>query len=749
MRYFPLKAITAIVFLAIGGFIYQTSGGSGDYHPQDVATVQSIMAGSGFSSLRFWVAKDDPAKWGRDSRGRKIEWNNERPRRLVILELPESALSGEVDLSSLAKLRRLDLANNKELVGFKGLTGLKRLESLNLSGTGFSYIKVSELPSLRELDLSHCRLDKSDFSGNASLESIKLSGTSIGEFLLLRKGELRHLDLSDSDLLKLELDALKNLESLKLGGPLKSLEIKDSALRSVNMSALPELKELSVYNCPLDMLDLGNNLELEKVFLMLTSLRSLNINANVKLKEVLIAMSPLTALDVSSNPELKTLGLFALRIDEQASLQGLERLKKLESLALSALGLETVRIADEAPLANLDLSDTPIRALDLRAYSKLRELGLSNSRLSSIDLSENKLLERLDLANTPLTALVLNDHPYVKKLDVSGTGLKTIDLGDKPYLESLNVSKTALSRLDLSSGRKISDLNISDTLISDLDLKACLSLRNLKASGSRLALPDLSGNKVLASLSLSRTPLTALDLNANGWLKSLDVSRTPLEELDISKNLVLQSLDVYGAGIIELDLSGTDSLDYLTAGGTSLPVILTSRTRRAAGAPLKLKELKTDQQSPLAFGPDFRVKIERLRWCGFFPGFAEWDEGAPRLDLAKAYGLTDDRLVLAEVTDSLGDVAAENLWPFRPYRIRDISPRLAELCDEFKVDPAASLSFTNRFLFEQFDRNGFVTLSGGEHQPVLKLPWGTIFFKDVIKVGPAEKNRMLPDVMSR
>lgn len=149
---------------------------------------------------------------------------------------------------SLTHITALDLSDNS-LSKVEGIEALSRLSILTLSAN----ILVS-LPSMLcfvhivKLDLAHNHLSvlPKDFGHLTSLRELDLSGNSIGS-----------LPDSFSRLCRLEIFNISSnrLFVLPYGfslSKLRMLHANNNELRSLNLGKLPELKELSIRNNPID-----------------------------------------------------------------------------------------------------------------------------------------------------------------------------------------------------------------------------------------------------------------------------------------------------------------------------------------------------------------------------------------------------------------------------------------------------------------------------------------------------------------
>lgn len=139
-------------------------------------------------------------------------------------------------LSSLSNLKILELSHNPlfenssgiSLVAFLKNFSLHKLYLSNVGGSSGDFANIGELSNLRELDLSHNRID--------SVEGLKLSNLAYLKYLDLSHNSIARISSGDvpKTLVKLNL-ASNNLSSFAFGGDLSSLEVLDLSKNSVNV----------------------------------------------------------------------------------------------------------------------------------------------------------------------------------------------------------------------------------------------------------------------------------------------------------------------------------------------------------------------------------------------------------------------------------------------------------------------------------------------------------------------------------
>ena len=239
-----------------------------------------------------------------------------------------------------------------DTTGIELLTGLKEL---NLFGTNdFPSVNVSTMPNLSTLHLSGSSLQMLDLRSNSQLRSLSYYGPC-------------------SNAETVELHSCPLLEKLYIEAPIRSLDL----------SACPMLKELTLRGCQLDSIDLSQNPELQDLDCA-APLSTLDVTRCSKL-ESLYFQGDISQLDLSCNPQLKELSVIA----------------KLNMLDLS----------HNPELSLLQCEYNTLRSLDVSMLPKLERLICYDNALTELDLSHNPQLQVLNCADNSLSSLDLRACP--------------------------------------------------------------------------------------------------------------------------------------------------------------------------------------------------------------------------------------------------------------------------------------------------------------------------------------------------
>ena len=185
---------------------------------------------------------------------------------------------------------------------------------------------------------------------------------------------------------------------------LEVLDLMMNKISELNLTQLPNLRELSVTNNKLTSIDLG--------YLK-------------KLQQFYGSYNKVGKLDTSKNPDLEVLACAAMGLTEL----DLSKNAKLENLTAGKNNYATFPdLSNKTSMKWIDMEDCGMKGFDATIFPKLKFLDLSGNRLTNIDLSKNSLLRKLDLDNNQMDACAINDIlftlPKVQKEDEATLQIK-------------------------------------------------------------------------------------------------------------------------------------------------------------------------------------------------------------------------------------------------------------------------------------------------------------------------------------
>ncbi len=198
---------------------------------------------------------------------------------------------------------------------------------------------------------------------------------------------LRTLDIRQSAINSLDLRALPALEEIIIA--------ENPMMTRINFSESLALTKLQIWDTPLDNLDVSNLPELQHIYINKTNIKLLNTYNSPNLSYLSAMKNRIQAVDLSDNDALTTISL--------------------EFNELSTINLEST---PSLQIAVLDYNQ--LSSIKFAANQQLTALHLSNNALTEINLDNNPDLLRVDLKNNPLsenTKLYLNTINWIPNLE--------------------------------------------------------------------------------------------------------------------------------------------------------------------------------------------------------------------------------------------------------------------------------------------------------------------------------------------
>ncbi|TYG78108.1 hypothetical protein ES288_D02G031000v1 [Gossypium darwinii] len=486
---------------------------------------------------------------------------------LEILDLRENYLNDSIllSLSELSSLRYLDLSYNRferssHPRGFQWLSRLTKLETLYLSGNS---LKNSILLHMRNL---------------SSLKTLSLSGNQLGGKLLHIQelnhlANLKYLDLSDNQIESISNKGLNNLSNLKY------LDLSDNNIESISNQ------------------DGGRKLEL-------THLEELNLDGN------LFNTSVFASLNKLSN--LKSLSISDNQLKGSIDMKDLEAFINLRELDMRYNELKDLVIHQDSNVSSsleeiyLDYSTLNTNILQsIGVFASLKTLSLYHcgliGPLPNQGWCDLKNLEVLDVSNNALEGMLprcFSNLTSLRVLDVSRNHFQ-IPLSFAPFANLSN-----LKALSINENKMVMEPSFYTSIpkfqLEVISLSKCITSQQLSRKVPTflyyqydLRYVDLSHNNLSGTLPTwlleNNTKLEELILKGNSFTGPLSLSSaliSNVSSIDISENKLqgqiptdLSNNQLYGKVPEELIAKGSLTILRLSnnnLSGNVVPVILSA-----------------------------------------------------------------------------------------------------------------------------------------------------------------------------
>ncbi len=234
---------------------------------------------------------------------------------------------------------------------------------------------------------------------------------------------------------------IKDASGIEQLTALKTLDLSNNQLVSIDLSANTLLEELALGSNFLSSIDLEHNIALKNVSLYLNDLTHLDLSGLEALSFLTADQNQLTEIDFNNNPALIALYLS----DNQLTTIDLSATPLLHTLSLSRNRFTDIDLANQADLEILVLNNNQFAQVDLSQNTQLQWAQIRANQLTRIDLSQNTLLEQLFLDENQLTEIDVSANPALLEVDLDGNRLSTIDLSDTPLLDALHIRRNPLS----------------------------------------------------------------------------------------------------------------------------------------------------------------------------------------------------------------------------------------------------------------------------------------------------------------
>ena len=249
------------------------------------------------------------------------------------------------------------------------------------------------------------------YDGDDTLKSIDLSkNTKITE-LRLEYVSMESVDLSaNTEIVKLVLIHASSSTSSRENG-FKGL----TRFKSLDLSKLTKLEDLTIYDEDIEALDLSGNTKLKRLDLrLLQKLKTIDISKNDALEYLYVSRSGLAEFDLGSKPNLTQANIIINANLKSVNLTGCTVLRNL-SLATNAL--ENVDFSKNTTLESLNVNQNQFKTLDLSKNTALTSLSCQQNLLTHLDLSQNTKIGNANLnTQNPIISSVTDDLLDLKTL---------------------------------------------------------------------------------------------------------------------------------------------------------------------------------------------------------------------------------------------------------------------------------------------------------------------------------------------
>ena len=227
----------------------------------------------------------------------------------------------------------------------------------------------------------------------------------------------------------------------------------DDTLKSIDLSKNTKITELRLEYVSMESVDLSANTEIVELVLIhaststssrengfkgLKRFKSLDLSKLTKLEDLTIYDEDIEALDLSGNTKLTRLDL---RLLQKLKTIDISKNDALEYLYVSRSGLAEFDLGSKPNLTQADIIiNANLKSVNLTGCTALRDLRLANNALENVDFSKNTALESLNVNQNQFKTLDLSKNTGLTSLSCQGNLLTCLDLNANTKLSNANLN---------------------------------------------------------------------------------------------------------------------------------------------------------------------------------------------------------------------------------------------------------------------------------------------------------------------
>lgn len=356
--------------------------------------------------------------------------------------------------------------------------------------------------------------------------------------------------------------SIPHSQNLKITGDIRLIECSFNDLTNIDVTHLPELRELISRRNITESIDLSKNPKLRSLLIQGSILKELDLSNNPLIDSLIVPSNKLSKLTLPEECDLRVLNCMT---NPQLQEINFAACPKLEHIETRQSGIKEFDLSKNHKLKNIFIGVGPNAAQKLifPSNNQIDTLVMPMVRVKSVDLSECSNLRYLSVDNNfELSKLVVSNMPKLTILEAEGTAIKELDLSQNKKLKLLTCNNSKISALDLSQATELEYLTCYSLNLKRLDLSQCTQLKELDCSVNpemtELILPK---TKTLYSLNCSDCAIQKLDTKELTDLSVLNCSNCQLGALDVTGMKELTTLNCSNNKIQEL--KGVESLTQI------------------------------------------------------------------------------------------------------------------------------------------------------------------------------------------
>jgi hypothetical protein len=235
----------------------------------------------------------------------------------------------------------------------------------------------------------------------------------------------------------------------------------------VGIESFVNLTWLELFLHEIEVLDLSQNNNLEKLICFSNNLSELILPQNSSLIELDCSSNHLIDLDVSQSSNLEILRCY----NNEIATIDLTNNNQLEWLIIYMNQLQSLDITNNVSLEILNCGINFIEDLDFTQNPNLIQITVYDNLLTNIDVSQNSNLQYLQFGSNQISSIDITQNTELILLEGVYNSISDIDLSQNSYLEYLKLPYNQLATLDVSLNNNLISFNCKGNLLTSLNIQ--------------------------------------------------------------------------------------------------------------------------------------------------------------------------------------------------------------------------------------------------------------------------------------
>lgn len=422
-----------------------------EFYLPDVEAINNIIMHNGLAATPTdlsWNYGDFylPPEWDEF-----VTWSDDLPRRVEHLTIDNQNLHGHLDISGLTSLRSLVASNNNLTSINTGAPGeLWYFVVLDVAQNQLTALDVSGLVNLVQLYVQDNKLTSLEFGENTNLFDVIAYNNKLTSIDVSNLPYLWLLHVYGNYLTTLDVTGLDNLVMI-------IANMNDMQSESDVIGLNPAQTHLHFHPQRTQPTQPPDD-EVEDEF----------YEGDIAVINAIITNNGLSA-NLDSPQEWSSFAVFNNQTPRRVAFLDLRNRNLHGSLNLSNLTY----------LANVNISNNQISALDINGATRLTTLNARGNRLTSLEIGNLRQLTMLDVGENNLTAFDASGLFSLMNLFIHGNQLTSLDVSGLSTLVGLNVYDNQLASLTLGNLAQLLIVFASNNYLTSLDVSDLTSLSAL------------------------------------------------------------------------------------------------------------------------------------------------------------------------------------------------------------------------------------------------------------------------------